>query len=195
MIYFNMNNQLKLLLYIVFLAAVFIYVQDTFNIFNISFSDTAQRNGEVQDIEEREVVELEEVNVVEEENYVEIFISGGESIRVDVDIADTDLKRARGLSNRRYLGDYDGMLFIFDEMLNRPFWMKDMLIGLDILFIDDSGFIVDIVEDNEPCTEYYCPQIVSSRMYKYVLEVNAGFCELNGVEVGQSIVMHLARSR
>ena len=184
-----MNNQLKLLLYIVFLGGVFIYVQDTFNIFNISFDDLKQENGQkvVQE-------EDEEIAVTQEQNYVEIYISEGETIRVDVEIADTDIKRASGLSNRRYLGDYDGMLFIFDEKVNRPFWMKDMIIGLDLIFIDESRFIIDIAEENEPCTEYYCPQITASEMYKYVLEVNAGFCKTNDVRVGQSIAMHLACS-
>jgi uncharacterized protein len=85
-------------------------------------------------------------------------------------------------------------LFIYDEKINNPFWMKDTYINLDIIFIDEKGFIVDIKEDNEPCTEVHCPQILSSQQYKYVLEVNGGFSQINGVQVGQSITIHLASS-
>jgi uncharacterized protein len=188
-----MNNQLKLLLYMVFLAGVFIYVQDTFNIFNVSLSDPKEQKVEQE--ENQEPIDPSAISQTEEENYVEISIAGGETIRVNVEVADTDIKRSAGLSNRKYLGDYDGMLFVFDEKVNRPFWMKEMLISIDIIFIDESGFIIDIAEENEPCTEYYCPQITSSKMYKYVLEVKEGFCRSNGVKVGQNVTMHLASSR
>lgn len=181
-----MNNQLKLLVYIVLLAGAFIYVQDRFKLFDISFSDSHKKEVE-EEIEE-------ETNTLKEENYVEIFISEGSPIKVNVEVADNDIKRASGLSKRKYLGDYDGMLFIFEEKTSRPFWMKDMLINLDILFLDESGFIVEIAPDNEICTEYHCPQISSLHMYKYVLEVNAGFCKSNAVQVGQNVVFHLAKS-
>jgi uncharacterized membrane protein (UPF0127 family) len=72
--------------------------------------------------------------------------------------------------------------------------MKDTLINLDIIFTDEKGFIVDIKENNEPCTDVHCPQIVSKEPFKYVLEVKGGFCEINDVEVGQSITIHLAAS-
>lgn len=187
MIYFNMNNQLKLLVYIVLLAGAFIYVQDRFKLFDISLSDSRKK-------EVKEEIEEESSNTAEEVNYVEIFISEGDPIKVNVEVADNDIKRASGLSNRKYLGDYDGMLFVFEEKTNRPFWMKDMLINLDILFLDESGFIVEIASDNEICTEYHCPAISSVHMYKYVLEVNAGFCKNNAIQVGQNVVFHLAKS-
>lgn len=192
MIYLSMNNQLKLLLYIVFLAGVFIYVQDRFNIFDISLSFPKEQKEKI--LKEKSDEQKEEKDNIVEESYVEIYISEDELIKVNVEIADSDIKRSAGLSNRKYLGDYDGMLFIFEEKTNRPFWMKDMLIELDILFLDEDKFIIDIFENNEPCSEYYCPQILPSQMYKYVLEVNAGFCQNNGVKTGQSVAMHLAKS-
>jgi len=89
------------------------------------------------------------------------------------------------------LGDYDGMLFVFDEDVANPFWMKDMLIPIDIVFVDSQGFIVDIKADEQPCDSTYCPQIYSKDLYRYVLEVNAGFCEENEIEVGYSMVQYL----
>jgi len=87
------------------------------------------------------------------------------------------------------------MLFVFDRKVNNPFWMKNTLISLDIIFIDEKGFIVDISEKNEPCTDdSYCPQIMSSQEYKYVLETKGGFCEINDVKMGQNVVIYLAAS-
>ena len=188
-----MNNQLKLLLYIVFIVGVLFYLQDSFNLVDIAFVNNQERKVK-QESGDEEGEDVEEVIKQDEENYVEISVGDGESIRVDVEIADNPTLRALGLSNRKYLGDYNGMLFIFDEKVNSPFWMKDTLINLDIIFIDEKGFIVDIQKDNEPCTEVHCPAIVSSQQYKYVLEVNGGFCNINDVEVGQSLVIHLASS-
>lgn len=184
-----MNNQLKLLFYIAFMVAVFLYVQDRFDLFDIALIND---NGEKQ---EEVVTEEEEIVKKDTRNYVEIFTKDGDSIKVDVEVANTDALRVLGLSNRKYLGDYNGMLFIFDEMVNNPFWMKDMNISLDIIFLDQTGFIVDIKESNDPCTETSCQQIFSSTMYKYVLEVNGGFCNINGVEIGQNIVIHLESTK
>lgn len=183
-----MSNQLKLLFYIAVIAGVILYIQDSFNIFDISFTD-----GKKESIEEKNKdEESESVTKESEKNYVEIFFEDGERISVDVEVADTEALRTLGLSNRRYLGDYNGMLFIFDDVVSNPFWMKDTYINLDIIFIDEKGFIVDIKKNNQPCTPEFCPYIFSSSMYKYVLEVNGGFSDLNDIKIGQSVVMYLA---
>lgn len=183
-----MNNQLKLLLYIVFIAGAIFYLQDSFGFLDISLVDNKETTQEEQEDEKKEEAVVKEVK---EDEYVEISIEEGETIRVNVEVADTEALRTLGLSNRRYLGDYDGMLFVFDENVNYPFWMKDTFINLDIIFMDEKGFIVDIKEDNEPCSNSYCPQILSDKEYRYVLEVNGGFAQINGLKEGQSIVMNL----
>ena len=183
-----MNNQLKLLLYIAFIAIAIFYLQDSFGFLDISLVDNKEPVQEEKEPKQEENVVVKEVK---EDEYVEISIGQGEVIKVNIEVADTEALRTLGLSNRRYLGDYDGMLFVFDENVNIPFWMKDTFINLDIIFIDEKGFIVDIKENNEPCSDSYCPQILSDQEYRYVLEVNGGFAQTNGVKEGQSITMHL----
>lgn len=180
-----MNRHLKSLFYILVIVGAFIFVQDKYKIFEIKQKEEKQR----------EIITEEEDDGLEQDNYVEISISDGATIKVDVEVADSDIKRIQGLSYRQYLGDYNGMLFIFDEKTVSPMWMKDMLIELDMLFIDEDAFIIEIFKDREPCTEYYCPSIAPVKAYKYVLEVNSGFCEINGVKEGMSVTMHLARDR
>ena len=186
-----MNNHLKLILYIVMIVGIFMFVQDRFDIFEVTFRDeVVEEIKEIANIESK-IEDNSVENVNDNEQYVEISISNGLSVRVNVDIADTDLKRSRGLSGRKYLGDYEGMFFIFDSEVINPFWMKDMLIPLDILFIDSDNYIVDIREIQQPCVDSYCPSISSKESFQYVLEVNSGFCEENRIEEGYHVVQYL----
>jgi uncharacterized membrane protein (UPF0127 family) len=69
--------------------------------------------------------------------------------------------------------------------------MKDMLIPLDILFIDSQGYIVDMALAQQPCVTTSCSAISSSEPFQYVLEVNSGFCEENDIEEGYLVIQYL----
>ena len=178
-----MNNQLKLLLYIVFVVSIFYLIQNKFEIFDVSLENVVKT-------EQKEDVKGEE-KVVEEDSSIEIYTSGG-VISVDIDIADDATERQLGLSGRRNLGDYEGMLFIFEQEGNFSFWMKDMEINLDMIFIDEEKFVVDIRENLEPCSENFCPSIYSRSSFMYNLEVNSGFVEKNGIGIGDSVDLNLS---
>jgi len=178
-----MSNQLKLLLYIIFIASIFYFIQDRFNLFDISFVDDIKIENIFKESEESKKSE-------EGLKEMEISIGDGKVINLKVEIADTPEERALGLSLRKYLGDYEGMYFVFEQNTNSHFWMKDMLIPLDIIFIDEAGFIVDIKEGQQPCVSS-CPSIFSNSTYRYVLEVNSGFCSTNGVKIGNGVLVNL----
>ena len=82
------------------------------------------------------------------------------------------------------------MLFIFDQKYQPSFWMFDMNFPLDIIWISDD-VIVDIdrnVPIPKPNTlDYQLPLYTPEKPINYVLEVNAGFCEKNSIEVGDSV--------
>lgn len=110
---------------------------------------------------------------------------------IPVEIADNQELRARGLSGRTSLDAGTGMLFIFDSKGVKPgFWMKDMLIPLDFIWIAD-GKVVKIdknVSFPSPGTpdnqlKVYYP----NGLIDYVLEVNAGFSDKNNIQVGDSV--------
>lgn len=170
-------RQLKFLIILALIGSAFIYLQNHFNFLNITVTDNEPSNEK----------ELEKEQGNKKEDYVEIYIDGGDSISVNVELAKTEPERRLGLSNRKYLGSYDGMWFMFEKDVSNSFWMKDCLIPLDIIFVDASGFIVDIKDNNEPCRDDYCPSISSSAPYRNVLEVNANFANAHGIKVGQSI--------
>jgi hypothetical protein len=115
---------------------------------------------------------------------VVVETSAGARHAVTVELARTDAERARGLMHRASLPDDRGMLFLFDEMEEHPFWMKDTLLPLDMIFIDEEGRIVGIVERAAPRTTTARTVGVPSR---FVLEVNGGWTGARGVRTGDRV--------
>lgn len=107
----------------------------------------------------------------------------GESIRVT--IADTVEMRAKGLSGRTSLAWDEGMLFVFDTDGQYGFWMKDMHMGIDILWLDQSGKIVHIAERVMP--ESYPEAFVPRFPARYVLELPADWVRAHGVSLGDTV--------
>jgi len=105
---------------------------------------------------------------------------------IQVEIADNNEERATGLMFREELCENCGMLFIFDDSELRSFWMKDTLIPLDMIFIDESYKVVDI-KHAVPCLEGQCTTYDSSMKAKYVLELNDGFSDKNNIKMGDKL--------
>lgn len=109
----------------------------------------------------------------------------GDTIRkIDIEIADIESERTIGLMHRRSMPDTQGMLFIFEREEPRSFWMRNTLIGLDILYIKEDGTIESIAKYCVPKSEKSIP---SRGPALYVLELIEGFCDIYGVEVGDKI--------
>lgn len=96
----------------------------------------------------------------------------------DVEVARTEEEKEIGLSNIEYLPDDEGMLFIYDTPQEVGFWMKDTLIPLDIVFINDEEEVIS-VHQGIPNDE--TPIIEDNVLY--VLEVPAG----SGIKTGDEI--------
>ncbi len=101
-----------------------------------------------------------------------------------VEIAESEAERAKGLMDRESLPINNGMWFIFPEMGDEKFWMKNTLIPLDIIFIDDKMKVVHIVENAKPeSTEL----IGSPAPFQYALEINGGLVEAKAIDVGDFV--------
>lgn len=101
--------------------------------------------------------------------------------RFRVQIADTPAARERGLMNRSQLPTGAGMLFVFAESGLHPFWMKNTLIPLDMVWIDENWQIVGITK-MKPCGQERsrgndCPLYYPPAPIRYALEVNTGEAE------------------
>jgi len=102
-----------------------------------------------------------------------------------VELANTPSERQQGLMFRESMPDNRGMLFVFDDVVPRSFWMKNTLIPLDMLFIDDNWTVVHVA-NAVPCTVDPCPSY-SSPPAMYVLEINGGLAEKSGIKVGSKL--------
>ena len=111
----------------------------------------------------------------------------GKSVYVDAEMANNLTKRMKGLMFRETLGENEGMLFVFNKEAKNVFWMMNTTIPLDAIHIAENGSVVDVIQMNTctsifNCTKTYTPK----NKAKYVLEVNQGFAEKNGIEIGNS---------
>ena len=103
---------------------------------------------------------------------------------IDIEIADNDQLRARGLMYRNALPENAGMLFIFDHEEIQGFWMKNTYIPLDMLFVNADRQIVTIHTNTTPMKEW---NYASTAPTLYVVEVNAGYCLQHNIKEGDYI--------
>jgi len=117
----------------------------------------------------------------ENKNIIEI---NGKEIMVEM--ADTPAEHYRGLSNRKSLCEDCGMLFEFNNKKIRTFVMRDMNFPLDIIWIDDN-IVIGVSKNLQPEGSGYKNYYKSPAPVDYVLEVNAGFADGEGIEVGDEV--------
>ena len=102
----------------------------------------------------------------------------------NVEIADSQQKRRKGLMFRSELDIDMGMLFVFPEESYVSVWMKNTLLSLDIVFISKNMIIVDLVEKASPMSEDI---YTSKENTKYILEINSGLIKSLNINLGDKI--------
>ena len=111
--------------------------------------------------------------------------------RFEVEVAATSQDRSRGLSGRESLPDSGGMLFVYDSARTPSFWMKEMLIPLDFVWIGEDCSVVDLLADVPPpppgTSSSSLPTYRPNSPVRYVLEINAGKVAEQGIEVGDPV--------
>jgi uncharacterized protein len=109
--------------------------------------------------------------------------------RFDVEIADDNEERARGLMFRDKLENNHGMLFVHDKEERQAYWMKNTKIALDILYFNKDRKLVSAQERVPPCSAGdRCPPYPSDDAALYVLELNAGSVELLQISTGDELI-------
>lgn len=103
-----------------------------------------------------------------------------------VELAVEPWERTRGLMFRKEMKEDWGMLFDFRSDGPRSFWMRNTLIPLDMLFINDAGEVVGIVRRAEPLSEE--PRSVDAPS-RYVLELKGGTAAKHGIEAGATMTL------
>ncbi|HLC32713.1 MAG TPA: DUF192 domain-containing protein [Candidatus Nanoarchaeia archaeon] len=110
-----------------------------------------------------------------------------------VELAKTPQEHAKGLMNRTQLDDNAGMLFIFADQAPRTFWMKNTILSLDMIFLDQNMTIVEIKKGVQPCASDPCPTYPSLPA-QYVLELNAGTAARTKIVVGMNATSKIQKT-
>ncbi|GAA4108158.1 hypothetical protein GCM10022393_03970 [Aquimarina addita] len=109
-------------------------------------------------------------------------------VNLEIEIADNDYERQTGLMYRTDMKEKQGMLFICEAYEPQSFYMKNTLLPLDIIYIDEGFKIVSFQKNAKPLDESSLP---SGKPAKYVLEINAGLADQWKLSVGDSISYQL----
>jgi len=101
-----------------------------------------------------------------------------------VEVPQTKEARERGLMFRPRLAPRTGMLFIFPTVARHAIWLKNCLIALDLVWMDDAKRVVAIEAGAPPCAKDPCPIYEPPIPSRYVLELPAGAAQAEGLAVG-----------
>ena len=106
------------------------------------------------------------------------------TVRFRVELALTPADQARGLMFRESLPRLAGMLFVYPRESNVAFWMRNTLIPLDMIFVDDEGRVVRVHENAVPGDETPIPAGAPTMA---VLEINGGMARSLGIDAGDEV--------
>lgn len=107
---------------------------------------------------------------------------------IDLEVAQTPQQQAMGLMYRTALADNQGMLFPFNPPQPVSFWMKNVSISLDMIFLR-NGKIVEIAANVPPCKTVPCPVYGPNASVNQVIELRGGRAAELGLQVGDSVLV------
>ena len=102
---------------------------------------------------------------------------------IDAQVALTPDERQIGLMQRKDMPQHEGMIFIFEQVAQQCFWMKNTLLPLTAAFVADDGTIVNLADMKPQTTESHC----STQPVRYVLEMNKGWFAKKGIKAGSKL--------
>lgn len=172
-----MNSKMRVLVFL-----FFVFVSFSFLIY-YEYADIVKQDV----MQEKNIDVSNENNVVNNQSNSYVIIN---NYTINVELALTNEERQKGLMGREILNDNDGMLFIFENEEIHEFWMKNMIISLDIIWINSDGEVVHVEKQVPPCEEncdIYSPLLPA----KYVLELSSGSVERLSIESGTEIQLFI----
>ncbi|HJJ23542.1 MAG TPA: DUF192 domain-containing protein [Nitrosopumilus sp.] len=108
-----------------------------------------------------------------------------DDVPLQVQIADTEPRRIRGLMFQDQLPYDQGMIFVFEQSGLYSLWMLNMQFSLDMIWFDQDGKVVHIETDVPPCKTALeiasCQSVIPNENAVYILEVTSGFVINNNI--------------
>ncbi len=127
----------------------------------------------------------------------------GEVIFPQMELALTNSERARGLMYRKELAEEEGMIFVFPQARVLHFWMKNTLIPLDVVFLNQQGVVLKAWQmpaqppqrqgESEAEYESRLPYYSSHEEALIALEFRAGMIAQLGLQPGDKISLDIAK--
>lgn len=115
----------------------------------------------------------------------EVRVLAINDVQLNVTMLTSTASRVQGLSGVEFLPEQTGYFFVFDNPGYHGIWMPDMLLDIDIIWLDKDLRVVHMAENISPDTY---PEIFhSDKLALYVLEVNAGMAREWGMEIGSKL--------
>lgn len=112
----------------------------------------------------------------------------GNKVTIEVNIADTNQKRAKGYSNHPEIDYNEGLLFVFEQPNVYPFWMKEMLFDLDFIFIKEEVVVYLLENIKAPVNNHgEVEYAISEKPFDQLLEVKAGFIDKYKIAIGDEV--------
>lgn len=130
------------------------------------------------------VVKQPKIEFKHEGNLQLIDSTGVVTKELQIEIANNTYEQQTGLMYRKHLDQNKGMLFIFENIQMRNFYMKNTYIPLDLIYIDAEQKIINIIKNAEPLNEQSLP---SEAPAKFVLEINGGLSDTWNLTPGDAI--------
>ncbi len=106
--------------------------------------------------------------------------------KIDLEVAKTPQQQQIGLMYRSFLPDERGMLFIFEEPIMASFWMKNVNISLDMIFLRD-GVVDSIAHEVPPCVQEACSIYRSQGLINEVIELAQGRAKELNIKQGDRL--------
>lgn len=114
-----------------------------------------------------------------------VVLSDG--FEITLELAMTPEELAQGLMFRPKLPDNRGMLLIFKEERLPSIWMMNTLVALDLVYLDSTGTVVDVITGAQPCPGEPCPRYTPKQPTKAVLEIPAGTASRHEIAEGATL--------
>lgn len=113
------------------------------------------------------------------------FVRGADTLQtIDIEVADDDSSRGRGLMQRTEIPDDTGMLFVFPRAEPQAFYMMNTPRSLDIQFYGPDSTLLNVVEGTTP---FSLDNVYSEGAAQFVVEVEAGYTRRLGLVPGDRI--------
>jgi len=117
--------------------------------------------------------------------YQRVIFEGAE---INAEVADTPQLRKIGLMFRESLSEEQGMLFVFPEAAPHRFWMKNVRVPLDMIWLDSNKQIIHIAENLLPCVIDPCAEFgPEGQASLFVIETVGGFAKKHRLKRGMHV--------